>query len=348
MTAAVIITAVVIVGSLVGNEIYKKQKELQKKLESSQKAAKAAGDTTEKLPYVKGAKNAAATGRSFPFAIGKSLMTPYRLCSPHYTISGTNGAAQYYTTVLEIAYNNIVIDKIKMDCNGLAVLPDTYFESLKRKNELLYGILMDNDRFHRNREAWTNDVMSIITTIESSLSMHLKYFEQSVLGETLFFKPLVTLINHFKSILVDISKTGLRYIFDDKIDVGGNSNMFKLFDEIPSIIHNIILAGSGYESDFGLYDTEHTLKHHILLSDKLQKLIMKLDHKMETAEIGAFGLIDMAKFYKNGEILDSAGDNPIWFNGDNNMSVGSLLNQPKPADLEAWKDFVESSVPDEN
>lgn len=41
-------------------------------------------------------------------------MTPYRLCPPHYSIAGELGDEQYYNVVLEVAYNNILIKKIKM------------------------------------------------------------------------------------------------------------------------------------------------------------------------------------------------------------------------------------------
>lgn len=84
------------------------------KMKEAQKKNKALSENVDKLPFIKGARNQAATGRSFPYAIGESLMTPYRLCPPHYTIAGTTGDEQYYNVVLEVAYNNILIKKIKM------------------------------------------------------------------------------------------------------------------------------------------------------------------------------------------------------------------------------------------
>ena len=107
--AAVAITA----GVVAGVSIYK-QKQAEKEMEAAQKAAKAGAEQTDKLPFVKGARNQAATGQTFPYIIGETLFTPYRLCPAHYTIAGTKGEEQFYNVVLECGYNNLVIDKIKM------------------------------------------------------------------------------------------------------------------------------------------------------------------------------------------------------------------------------------------
>lgn len=107
--ASVAITA----GVVAGVSIYK-QKQAEKEMEAAQKAAKAGAEQTGKLPFVKGARNQAATGQTFPYVIGETLFTPYRLCPAHYTIAGTKGEEQFYNVVLECGYNNLVIDKIKM------------------------------------------------------------------------------------------------------------------------------------------------------------------------------------------------------------------------------------------
>ena len=121
-TVAIIagVTAIVAGGIAVGVSIYNNKKAAAQ-MESASKASKAAGEQINKLPYVRGTRNQAATGQTFPFAIGKSLMTPYRLCPPHVTIAGTDGVDQYYNAVLEVAFNNILIEKIKM---GETVIKD--------------------------------------------------------------------------------------------------------------------------------------------------------------------------------------------------------------------------------
>lgn len=107
--ASVAITA----GVVAGVSIYK-QKQAEKEMEAAQKAAKAGAEQNDKLPFVKGARNQAATGQTFPYIIGETLFTPYRLCPAHYTIAGAKGEEQFYNVVLECGYNNLVIDKIKM------------------------------------------------------------------------------------------------------------------------------------------------------------------------------------------------------------------------------------------
>jgi len=259
-------------------------------------------------------------------------------------------------------YKDILIDKIIMDTNGLATQPKTYFEALYRKNENLYNLLMKYDRFNRNKDAWMNDIMTIVMAIETGLNVHLKYFEQSVLGEELFFKPLITLIKHFKSKLVQIAKTGLKYVFDDKIDVGGNSNMFKMFDNVQFLVHFSTIDQKGYDSQFGFYDTERRITHHIIMKDRSEILRMVSGEGFlaETREsrMGSMRLVDEVKLSKNGTPLDPNGHSSVWFSGEpgtgrwseeddilmrNRKSFERI--QTKTADLEGWKDFVESYVP---
>lgn len=231
-------------------------------------------------------------------------------------------------------YKSILKEKLMMDMEGLAVPPNTYKEYLYRKNRKLYNLLVGGDRFNLDKESWMNDVMKILLSIESELNIHLKYLEQSVSGQELFFKPLITLIKHFKSTLVDFAKTGLRYIFADKIDSGGNSNMFKLFDEVKFIVHFVTLANKGYESQFGLYDTEHKLKYNITIIDDLKNIN------------GSFCIKDEMKFFKNGEPLD---DYP-WLSGDYRDRLitpnnGIIRINNFDIDFESWKDFIVSYTP---
>lgn len=121
-TAAIIVgvTAILAGGVALGITLYNNKKAAEQ-MEEAQKASKAAAESVNKLPYIKGTRNQAATGQSFPFALGKSLMTPYLLCPPRYTIKGTDGVDQYYNAVLEVGFNDILINKIKM---GETVIKD--------------------------------------------------------------------------------------------------------------------------------------------------------------------------------------------------------------------------------
>ena len=204
-----------------------------------------------------------------------------------------------------------------------------------------------------------NDTMTVVLAIESELNSHMKYFEQSVVGEQLFFKPLITLIKYFKSVLVDVVKTGLKYEFDDKMDSGGYSNMFKFFDIMQFLIHFSTIGGSGYDSQFGFYDTEHTMKHHIIMKDRSEMLKMIVGSGFAAEErktrMGSIRMVDECKFFKNGKPVDPSGHYSAWYVGEPGVGRWSEEDdrlvrtrtsvervQTAPVDLEGWKDFVES------
>ena len=167
----------------------------------------------------------------------------------------------------EGVWKDILIDKITMDMKGWADEPSTYKEYLSRKNPALYNLLMD-DRFVNDKKAWIENVTTVVLALETELNMHMKYFEYSVIGEDMFFKPLITLINRFKSMLVHVAKTGIRHMIGDKMDLGGSSNMLKLFDHLKLSIHFVILSNKGPYAQLGFYDTEHRLKYRIILKDQ--------------------------------------------------------------------------------
>lgn len=247
-------------------------------------------------------------------------------------------------------YKQILRDKLLMDVKGLSNPPTTYREHLYRKNEKLYDLLTKNDRFHRNKDAWLNDVMTIVLAVETELNIHLKYFEQSVAGTDSFFKPLITLINRFKSTFVRIAKTSLSYTFDDKIDAGGNSNMLKLFDEIKLVIHFITMSKGGYETQFGLYDVIPNTTRSILINDYATMIKDPITNR--TSDIGSLRLSDEVKFFKNGKNIDPSGHSPYWRSGD--YSTGRWSEEddilmktrdsterinPGYVDTEGWKEF---------
>lgn len=136
------------------------------------------------------------------------------------------------------------------------------------------------DKEKEKWEDWEHNILSIVLAMETHLNMHIKYFELALVGQDLFFKPLVTLINHFKSIFVQLVKhkeTSL--LFGDKMDSGGNTNLFKLYDEVEMIIRFITL---GRQSEhFGLFDTEHRLRHNLVISDRsemIQSIVLNKTH----------------------------------------------------------------------
>lgn len=261
-------------------------------------------------------------------------------------------------TIRSGIYKNILKEKVVMDMNGLCEPPKTYLEYLYRKNEDLYNLLTENNRFENNREEWYEDTMRIILAVETELDLHMKYLEQSIAGSELFFKPLVTLINHFKSTYIQIAKTSIHHVFDDKMDTGGNSNMFKLFDEIKFIIHFVTLKNKGFDSQFGLFDAEHKMTYKMIMKDRSEILRMissGFDAQVREERMGSIHIVDEVKFFKNGEEVDPSGNHSYWQSGEpgtgrwseedniimkTRKSITNISNLP--VDLEGWKDFVES------
>lgn len=256
-------------------------------------------------------------------------------------------------------FKNILKEKLLMDMQGLAVPPKTYLEYLHRKNNKLYNLLTKDNRFERDKESWLNDILSIILAVETELSIHMKYLEQSVVGPDLFFKPLITLINRFKSTMINLSKVSMRHVFGDKADAGGNSNMFKLFDEIGFTIRFTMFAKKGHDASFGLYDTEHCAKHSIVLKDRSEMFKRTIGYgfaaETRTTKMGSISMSDEVKFFKNGEPVDPDGQHSSWYSGDPGTGrwdqeddilmrtrKGTVNVTNIPIDFEGWKDYVES------
>lgn len=93
--------------------------------ESAKKTVKASAERVNRLPYVKGARNAAATGQTIPYIIGETYYTPMRLTPPHITIAGTNGKEQFYNFILECGYNDILIKKVMLGSTVIKSFSDT-------------------------------------------------------------------------------------------------------------------------------------------------------------------------------------------------------------------------------
>lgn len=108
-----------------GVKLYQDNQRTQKALESAQKAAKAASEQSNRLPYVRGARNQPATGQTFPYVIGQTYYAPVSLCPGYYTIEGAAGEKQYYNVVLESGYNNILIKHIKLGDTIIKQFSDT-------------------------------------------------------------------------------------------------------------------------------------------------------------------------------------------------------------------------------
>jgi hypothetical protein len=132
--------------------------------------------------------------------------------------------------------------------------------------------------------------------------------------------------------------------------------MFKLFDEIKLIIHFVVMAKRGYNSQFGLYDTEHKATHRILMKDQPQ-IIKPTKNGYEVVNrkscMGSIRMVDEAKFSKNGKPVDPSGHTSAWYSGEPGTGRWSeeddLIMKTRnsseritnlPVDTDGWKNFV--------
>lgn len=242
-------------------------------------------------------------------------------------------------------FKEILIQKLQMDSLGLSSPPETFIEHLYSRNQTLFNFV-ESELFETNHQVWLEGLTKIVLALETNLNLYLKFFEESIIGTELFFKPLITLINHFKSTFVKLIKTNFIYLIDEKVDSGGNSAMLKFFENIKMTLYFVILAKKGYHSQFGFFDTEKSSKRKIVFSD--WKSFLK----------GGIPFQEELKFFKNGNEVDPSNKPSLWFIGesdqgrwsDENDFIYKTRNSKERAinaykfDFESWKNFVESYI----
>lgn len=115
-TTAAIVMAVVGVVAAVGAGVYsyiqqKKINDMNEKLQENQRKLQA-GSQVNKLPYVRGAANRMATGETFPYIIGETLFTPYKLSPDHIEVRGTDGTELFYYLIMNTGFSNLLYKKM--------------------------------------------------------------------------------------------------------------------------------------------------------------------------------------------------------------------------------------------
>lgn len=121
VTAAIIISSVVAISAAAtcGVYSYVQTKKIQDLMEEQEKNATAlsTGGNVASLPYCKGASNRMATGATFPYILGRTLFSPYKLAPDHMRISGKDGCDQYYYMVMETGFAPIVVEQLRLGNN---------------------------------------------------------------------------------------------------------------------------------------------------------------------------------------------------------------------------------------
>ena len=66
----------------------------------------------DNTPFLRGATNTIATGKSQPYLCGRNFLTPYLFSAPYYKVAGTDGVDQYVYQIFEGGFKGIVFDKL--------------------------------------------------------------------------------------------------------------------------------------------------------------------------------------------------------------------------------------------
>ena len=96
--------------AVLGYTAKKQADEAERELEKIKKLTNA--PEIDNSPFLRGATNTIATGKSQPYFCGRNFLTPYLFSQPFYKISGTDGKTQEVFNILEFGFKGIVINKI--------------------------------------------------------------------------------------------------------------------------------------------------------------------------------------------------------------------------------------------
>ena len=97
--------------------------EAERELEKIKKLTNSAD--IDNSPFLRGATNTLATGKSQPYFCGRNFLTPYLFSQPFYKVSGTDGETQEVYNILEFGFKDIVINKIGIGDTTIKEFDDT-------------------------------------------------------------------------------------------------------------------------------------------------------------------------------------------------------------------------------
>lgn len=109
----VALVAVAIVGGIAAYKMKKANQRAQEELDKIKNFSN--NPDVDNRPFLRGASNTVATGKSQPYVIGRHFFTPYLLSKPFYRLSGTDGATQYVYTVLECGFAKQILENVSID-----------------------------------------------------------------------------------------------------------------------------------------------------------------------------------------------------------------------------------------
>lgn len=162
---------------------------------------------------------------------------------------------------IKLQYQNIISDKVLLDIGATMNGPKTFESLLYQHNTKLYRrlVYMKSDG--------SNLIMlmrAIIKALENYSASDLSALEFSALGETEYINILKEIIGYFKSYMVEYTKEEFVYVMDGLFDNGGNSNMLRIYDEIPYLELDMMV-----EDSITLHDVSNSDLHQGIVDDEV-------------------------------------------------------------------------------
>lgn len=105
----------VIGGAVAGYKMYQQKKALAKMQEEMSDLNEKTNSKVDNRPFLRGAGNSVATGKSQPYVMGRHMFTPYLLTHKWYELEGELGQDQFVTQCLECGFNKLVFETINAD-----------------------------------------------------------------------------------------------------------------------------------------------------------------------------------------------------------------------------------------
>lgn len=121
-TTALVVTLVVVaivavgagvVGGIAAYKAKQAAEEAERELEKVKKLTNK--PEVDNRPFLRGASNTDAQGNLLPFMCGYNFFTPYKLSSPFFKLTGTDGVDEYTYTALVCGFNKQIIKKVAID-----------------------------------------------------------------------------------------------------------------------------------------------------------------------------------------------------------------------------------------
>lgn len=129
-------------------------------------------------------------------------------------------------------YRNIIKSKVEYDSSNTEYGPKTMDALLRVSNVDLYKYIHNIIRTGKN-DSLIQLMRAIIKAMEDYVNASLSGLAFAAIGVDNYFYILKEVITYFKSYMVEFTKDEFVYLFDGLFDNGGNSNMLKLYDDIP-------------------------------------------------------------------------------------------------------------------